>query len=93
MTQLLTRDIEESFSAKKKTRAVFVNLTAAYDMVWHRGLACKLLRLLSDRRMVCMIMKMVGNRSFTLPPEMANGAGYDALRKALHRVPSWHPFF
>ena len=63
---LLTQDIEHSFSAKKKARAVFVDLTAAYDTVWHRGLTCKLLRLLPDRHMVHMIMEMVGNRSFTL---------------------------
>jgi len=34
---LLTQDIEDSFSAKK-AGAVFVDLTAAYDTVWHRGL-------------------------------------------------------
>jgi len=45
---------------------VFVDLTAAYDTVWHRGLTCKLMRLLPDRRMVRVIMEMVGNRSFTL---------------------------
>jgi len=45
---------------------VFVYLTAAYDNVWHRGPTCKLLRLLPDRRMVRLIMEMVGNRSFSL---------------------------
>ena len=45
---------------------MFVDLTAAYDTVWHRGLTCKLMRLLPDRRMVRVIMEMVGNRSFTL---------------------------
>ena len=45
---------------------MFLDLTAAYDTVWHRGFACKLLRLLPDRHMVHMIMEMVGNRSFTL---------------------------
>jgi len=63
---LLTQDIEDSFSAKKQAGAVFVYLTAAYDTVWHRGLTCKLLRLLPDRHMVRMIMEMVSNRSFTL---------------------------
>jgi len=42
---------------------VFVDLTAAYDTVWHRGLTCKLLRLLPGRHTVRMIMEMVGNRS------------------------------
>jgi len=63
---LLANDIEDSFSAKKKAGAVFVDLTAAYDTVWHRGLTCKLLQLLHDRHMVHLIMDMVGNRSFTL---------------------------
>ena len=63
---LLTQDIKDSFSAKKKAGAVFVDLTAAYDTVWHRGLTCKLMRLLPDRHMVHMIMEMVSNRSVTL---------------------------
>jgi len=63
---LLTQDIEDSFSAEKNAVAVFVDLTAAYDTVWHRGLTCKLLRLLPDRHMVHMMMEMVSNRSFTL---------------------------
>ena len=63
---LLTRNIEDSFEAKKKVAAVFVNLTAAYDIVWHRGLTCKLLRLLPDKHMVNMFMELLQNRSFTL---------------------------
>jgi len=63
---LLSQDIEDSFSAKKKAGAVFVNLTAAYDTIWHRGLTCNLLQLLPDRHMVHMIMEMVNNRRFAL---------------------------
>ena len=63
---LLTQNVEDSFEAKKKAGAVFVDLTAAYDTVWHRGLTCKLLRLLPDKHMVRMIMELVQNRSFTL---------------------------
>ena len=63
---LLTQNIEDSFVAKKKAGAVFVDLTAAYDTVWHRGLTSKLLRLLPDNHMVRMIMELVRNRSFTL---------------------------
>ena len=40
---LLTQQIEDSFSASRKAGAVFANLTAAYDTVWHRGLTSKLL--------------------------------------------------
>ena len=63
---LLTQNIEDSFEAKKKAGAVFINLTAAYDTVWHRGLTCKLLRLFPDKHMVRMIMELVRSRSFTL---------------------------
>ena len=63
---LLTQNIEDSFEAKKKAGAVFIDLTAAYDTVWHRGLTCKLLRLLPDKHMVKMIMELVRNQSFTL---------------------------
>ena len=59
---LLTQNIEDSFEAG----AVFVDLTAAYDTVWHRGLTCKLLRLLPDKHMVRMITELVRNRSFTV---------------------------
>ena len=45
---------------------MFVDLTAAYDTAWHRGLTCKLLRLLPDKHMVRMIMELVRNRSFSL---------------------------
>ena len=63
---LLTQNIEDSFEAKKNTGAVFVDMTAAHDTVWHRGLTCNLLRLLPDKHMVRMIMELVRNRSFTL---------------------------
>ena len=45
---------------------MFVDLTAGYDTLWHRVLTCELLRLLPDKYMVQMIMKLVRNRSFTL---------------------------
>ena len=38
---LHTQSIEDSFEAKRKAGAVFVDLAAAYDTVWHRGLTCK----------------------------------------------------
>ena len=71
---MLTQNIEDSFEAKKKAGAVFVDLTAAYDTctvvhlhgILHGGLTCKLRKLLPDKNMVRMIMKFFGNRSFTL---------------------------
>ena len=60
---LLTQNIEDFFEVKKKAGAVFVNLTAAYDT--GHGLTCKLLRLIPDKHMVRMIMKLVRNQNFT----------------------------
>jgi len=71
---------------------VFVDVTAAYDTVSHRGLTSKLLGLLTDRHMLHMIMEMLVIAASPLTPEMAHGAGYDALRTAFHRDLSWRPF-
>ena len=81
---LPTQNIEDSFEAKKKAGAMFVDLTAAYDTVWHRGLTCKLLRLLPDKHMVRMIMELVRNRSFIL----ATG---DSKRSRLRRLKNGVP--
>jgi len=62
---------------------VFVDFTAAYDTVWHRGRTFKLLQLLPDRHMVRMIMEMVGNRSFTL----TTGNGKRSRLPGLKNVP------
>ena len=61
---LLTQELEDSFEAKKKAGAVFVDLTAAYDTVWLRGLTCKLLHLLPDRHIVKMIIKACPKHEF-----------------------------
>ena len=81
---LLTQNIKDSFEAKKKAGAVFVNLTAAYDTVWHRGLTCKLLRLLPEKHMVKMIMKLVRNRSFSLTTDDSKQS---RLRRLKNGVP------
>ena len=43
-----------------------VDLTAAYDTVWHQGLTLKLLRTIPDRYLVRFIMNILSNRSFKL---------------------------
>ena len=48
---------KEHFEAKKVACAIFVKLAAAYDTLWHNGLTCKLLRLLTNKQMVQMIIK------------------------------------
>jgi len=62
---------------------MFVDLTAAYDTVWHNGITCMLLLLPSDIYRIYMIVEMVDDRSLTLPPEMANGAGCDISRSSI----------
>ena len=81
---LLTQNIEDSFEAGKKAGVIFVNLTAAYDTVWDRGLTCKLLRLLPDKHMVRMIMDLVRNRSFTLT---TGNSKQSRLRRPKNGVP------
>ena len=56
---LLTQDIEDSFQNNEWAGVVFLDLTAAYDTVWHRGLHLKLLRIIPDRHMVGFIMEML----------------------------------
>ena len=81
------------FEAKKKAGTVFVDLTAAYDTVWHHGLTCKLLRLLPDKHMVRMTMELVRNQSFTLLLVTASKAGYAILKTAFSRDWSWLPSY
>ena len=49
----------------------FIDFTAAYDTVWHRGLYLKLLQIIPDVKLVRFIMAMVQNRQFVL--ETSNG--------------------
>ena len=63
---LLTQDIEDAFDAGEKAGVVLLDISAAYDTVWLRGLHLKLLQMIPDRHMVKFIMEMLYNRSFTL---------------------------
>ena len=89
---LLTPNIEDSFEAKKAD-AVLVDLTAAYDTVWNRGLSCKLLRLLPNKHLVRMIMELVRNRSFTLTIGDSEQSSLDVSETAFHSDRSWPSFF
>ena len=99
---LLIQNIEDIFEAKKKAGAVFIDLTAAYDTVWHRGLTCKLLvpdkfrtRLLPDKHMVRIIIELVRNpyQVSPLPTVTASKAGYALLKTAFFRDRSWLPSY
>jgi len=62
----LTSNIEESYEGRRKAGLVLVDLTAAYDTVWHQGLALKLLQTTPDRHLVRFIVNIISNRSFIL---------------------------
>ena len=49
-----------------KPGVILVDLTAAYDTVWHQGLTLKLLRIIPDRHMVKFICNILANRRFVL---------------------------
>ena len=85
---LLTQDIEDSFQHNEKAGVVFLDLTAAYDTAWHRGLHLKLLRIIPDRHMVGFIMEMLSNRSFVV--HTSDGQRSRLRRMVSRRVPSSH---
>ena len=63
---LITQDIEDTFHTREKAGVVLLDLSAAYDTVWHHGLHLKLLQTIPDRHMANLIMEMMKNQSFTL---------------------------
>ncbi len=62
----LTNNIENCFEKGHKAGVILVDLTAAYDTVWHQGLTLKLLRMIPDWHMVRFISNILANRSFVL---------------------------
>ena len=80
---LLTDDIEAGFEALKKVGVVLVDLTAAYDTVWLRGLHLKLLRTIPDGQMVSFIMELLSSRSFKLRTSDGQVSGLRCLRNGV----------
>ena len=85
-TVLLTQNIEDPFEAKKKAGAWFIDLTAAYDTVWHRGHTCKLLRLLPNKHIIRIILELIRNRNFTLTIDDSKRSRLRGLRKGVPQV-------
>ena len=80
----ITSDIEESCEGRRKAGLVLVDLTAAYDTVWHQGLALKLLQTIPDRHLVRFIVDIISNRSFILK---TSDGQCSRLRRLTHGVP------
>ena len=62
----LAQNIEQAFDDTNVCGAIFLDLTAAYDTVWHLSLHLKLLKVLACQRMVSVVMKLPYSRSFVL---------------------------
>lgn len=60
----LTNFIESGFQKQLKTAAVFVDLTAAYDTVWKKGLLYKLLKVIPCIRICNLISSILSDRLF-----------------------------
>ena len=81
---LLTQDIEYSFQRGEKASIVLLDLTAAYNTVWFRGLHLKLLQMIPDQHMVGFIMEMLTIHSFTLH---TSDSQHSRLRCLMNGVP------
>ena len=79
----LVNDIESSFQRKEKYGLLLIDLTAAYDTVWHRGLYMKLLRIIPDVKLVKFIMTMIQNRSFYVETSSGERSRKRMLRNGL----------
>ena len=60
---LLTDDIEAGFERNDTCGAVIIDLSAAYDTFWHRGLKLKLNNVIPDKSLVNFIMTMIASRA------------------------------
>ena len=61
---LLTEDNETGFEHNRTLGVALLDITAAYDTVWLRGLHQKLQRMLRERHVVSFVMELLTNRSF-----------------------------
>lgn len=60
----LTSYIESGYERKQKTGAVFIDLSAAYDTVWHDGLMYKLAKFIPCKKTLKLLNKMSGSRIY-----------------------------
>ena len=62
----LTQNIEDGFERCVLTCTVFVNLSAAYDIISHKLRRNKIFRMTSDVKFADLIENMFSNRRYTL---------------------------
>ena len=95
----LTSSIEASFENKLKTGAVFVDLSAAYDTVWHTGLMYKISKIVKCRATLKLLYKMTGKRYISVcvgqqiskSRAVSNGVpGPHTIQRVYQRPPTNH---
>lgn len=62
----LTNHIEDGFQRQLKTGVVFIDLTAAYDTVWKKGLLYKLIKIIPCLRIIDTVANMLTDRLFRI---------------------------
>ena len=67
--------IEDGFNENKITGTVFVDLTAAYDIVNHRILLLKVARMTHDAKIVRILQSLLSNRTFYVEMDGQNSFG------------------
>ena len=79
----LTSYIETGFENRKKTGAVLIDLSAAYDTVWTGGLMYKLAKAIPCRKTLRLLSRMTGTRHF----HVILGGDKSRTRKIKNGVP------
>lgn len=62
----VTNHIESGFQRKLKTGVVFIDLTAAYDTVWKKGLLFKLIKVIPCLQICDLLNNMLSDRLFNV---------------------------
>jgi len=68
-----------------------VDLTVAYDTVWHQGLTLKLFQTIPDRHLVRFIVNIISNRSFILKTSDGQCSRLQRLRNGVPQVSTLAP--
>ena len=87
----LTSVIEESYEEIREAGLVLVDLTAAYDTVWHQGLTLKLLQTIPDRHPVRFIVEIISDRSFILKTSDGQCSRLRRLKNGVPQGPTLAP--
>jgi hypothetical protein len=62
----LTQKVTESFNRSKKVCAIFFDIAAAFDKVWHNGLIYKLIEIKLPYYLLTWLIEFLSNRKFKI---------------------------